>query len=174
MNPKQTDERRKLGPCSIMASVALGLVIVFELVYLVVGSLPGNGIFSRFSPNLSDEDVAMIQANIPGHKTEPKAVKPKKPEPEPATAVDAALSKKAEEDRASAITTDAEGTPSAIVGANDVQWTVVDTNELKALARAMTATNAAVSTNNIPSSPEAEKEAPADVAPEPGESGPVG
>lgn len=139
----QTDEKRKTGGSCILAGVALCVVLIFELGYIVSSSLPDGALFSRFSPELSAEDEAMLQQNVPGSPPVKELKIPVPVEEEPATAVDAALAKRAEVMPAGpAIVTDAEGIPSSIAGAGEVQWSVVNTNELKDLAHAIAATNA--------------------------------
>ena len=173
MNPKQTDERRKVGPCSIAAGIAVGLVVFFELAYIVTASMPEGGLWARFSPSVSAEDLAMLQTNIPGQKSpkKPEAEKPLPQKDEPVTAVDAALSKAGSvTNQATGVITDAEGIPSAIAGAGDVQWTVVNTNELKEMAREIAETNAlieAANTNAVPetATPETEQTPEEEIVP---------
>ena len=151
MDPKQTNEKRKLGPISVLATVSVALVVMFELSYIVMGSFPDNRLFSHFSPAISDDDMTMLYANMPGrrYRKKTKSEKPKKAEPEAATAVDAALQKSgAFSNRTSNILLDDEGVPSAIAGADNIQWTVVNTNELKELVQEMIVTNAALAATN--------------------------
>lgn len=166
MNPKQTNEKRKVGPTSVFAGVAVGLVVLFELAYIVMATMPEGRLVARFSPNVSDEDRAMLESNIPGVRRSQKKdaadnALPAEAE-EAVTAVDAALLKAGSvTNAASGIVTDSEGIPSAITGADEVQWTVVNTNELKEMARKIAATNAlieAASTNALPESTDPDPE----------------
>jgi hypothetical protein len=81
MNPKNTDEKRKLSFVAMLTATAVGLIIVFELAYIVVVSLPGRGIYSHFSPKLSEEDQAMLELSLPA-KLRAKKAKKKNPVPE--------------------------------------------------------------------------------------------
>jgi hypothetical protein len=147
MNPKCTNEKRKAGPSSILAGISVGLVIVFELTYIVMASSFGNTLLSHFSPKVSEEDQTMLQASLDRDKSRKKHQAPKPAPTNAVTAVDAALMKQAAEQtvkKAPTIMTDKEGIPSAITGADSVQWSVVNTNELKALAHDIAATNAMI------------------------------
>ncbi|MFC1467961.1 hypothetical protein ACFLQY_04680 [Verrucomicrobiota bacterium] len=124
----KTDEKRKAGPCSIWGGMAVGLVLVFELAYIVLVSLPDGVLFSRFSPKVSAEDIAMLQANIPGQQAEKKAepaVETASAATNAVTAVDAVLEK------SDAVTTNAA--PEIIEAPAEVEPAAEEVSEEKAV-----------------------------------------
>ncbi len=132
MNSQLSIEKRKIGAASITASATVVLAIIFELVYLAIGTAPNTKFFAFVPSAISEMDMEMLASNIPGYvKSKSESIIPQGA----ITAVDAALQTDPMfVDEKPSILTDSEGLPSTISGADSVQWSVVDTNALKAAA----------------------------------------
>lgn len=79
----------------MLAAIAIGIIMLFEVGYVIAVSLPGDKVFARFTPHISAEDQAMLELSLPGVPHSKPKVKPVKQEP--VTAVDASLEKAAAE-----------------------------------------------------------------------------